>query len=236
MVDHQPDGRSAHPAWVGLAIDGPALDLPGHATGTPVTIVPDVASFLALLEHGRPRVVLLGAPPAGPAETEFVARERRRRHGLRIVQLAAPDAVETRMRALRLGFDEALPTSISSTELAARLTLLDERARERPARTLRVAEACDLDLVAHELRRDGAIVHLRPKEFELLSVLAAHPGRAYTRRQLLDRAWGHDHDGDPRTVDVHVRWLRSKIEPEPDRPAHLVTVRGVGYRLDPPGR
>ena len=65
-------------------------------------------------------------------------------------------------------------------------------------------------------------------------MLAAHPGRAYTRRQLLDRVWGPDQVGDPRTVDVHIRWLRSKIEPQPDRPTHLVTVRGVGYRLDPP--
>jgi DNA-binding response OmpR family regulator len=64
-------------------------------------------------------------------------------------------------------------------------------------------------------------------------MLAAHPGRAYTRRQLLDRVWGQHHDGDPRTVDVHVRWLRSKIEPRPDTPVHLATVRGVGYRLDP---
>ena len=67
-------------------------------------------------------------------------------------------------------------------------------------------------------------------------MLAAHPGRAYTRRQLLDRVWGHDHDGDPRTVDVHVRWLRAKIEREPARPVHLVTLRGIGYRLDPPDR
>ena len=64
-------------------------------------------------------------------------------------------------------------------------------------------------------------------------MLAAHPGRAYTRRQLLDRVWGHDHEGDPRTVDVHVRWLRSKLEPQPDAPVHIVTVRGVGYRLIP---
>ena len=66
-------------------------------------------------------------------------------------------------------------------------------------------------------------------------MLAGHPGRAYTRRQLLDRVWGADHDGDPRTVDVHVRWLRSKIEAEPGHPVHLVTIRGIGYRLDPPG-
>lgn len=60
----------------------------------------------------------------------------------------------------------------------------------------------------------------------------AHPGRAYTRRQLLDRVWGPDQVGDPRTIDVHIRWLRSKIELQPDHPVHLVTIRGVGYRLD----
>jgi DNA-binding response OmpR family regulator len=91
-------------------------------------------------------------------------------------------------------------------------------------------------MAAHELRRGGAIVHLRPKEFGLLATLAAHPGRAYTRRELLDRVWGSGHGSGPRTVDVHVRWLRSKIEPDPEHPLHLVTVRGVGYRLDPPRR
>jgi len=75
-----------------------------------------------------------------------------------------------------------------------------------------------------------------PSEGELLAMLAAHPGRAYSRRQLLDRVWGHDHEGDPRTVDVHVRWLRSKLEPRPEAPIHIVTVRGVGYRLDPEPR
>jgi DNA-binding response OmpR family regulator len=106
--------------------------------------------------------------------------------------------------------------------------------RARPATSLPIADGFELDLVAHELRLDGRSVHLRPKEFQLLALLAAHPGRAYSRRQLLDRVWGADHGGDPRTVDVHIRWLRSKVEPRPDQPVHLVTVRGVGYRLDPP--
>ena len=106
--------------------------------------------------------------------------------------------------------------------------------RVRPSTTLPIANGFELDLVAHELRLDGRSVHLRPKEFQLLALLGAHPGRAYSRRQLLDRVWGSDQVGDPRTVDVHVRWLRSKVEPQPDRPVHLITVRGVGYRLDPP--
>ena len=215
---------------------GPARARPPIAGGDGVRVVPDVETFVSLLERARPRIALLGTPPGGPTETELLARERRRRHGLRVVQLAAPEAVDARLDALRLGFDDALPSSIEPAELAARLVLLEERARARPERTLPVADGCELDLLAHQLRRDGRLVHLRPKEFDLLAVLASHPGRAWTRRQLLDRAWGHDHDGDPRTIDVHVRWLRSKIEAEPERPVHLLTVRGVGYRLDPPGR
>lgn len=116
------------------------------------------------------------------------------------------------------------------------MTLLEERTRPRHDTLLVVTADTELDLVAHEVRRAGALIHLRPKEFQLLAMLAAHPGRAYSRRQLLDRVWGPHHDGDPRTVDVHIRWLRSKIEARPDAPSHLVTVRGVGYRLDPSPR
>jgi len=235
MVQQRPGTPPASFEWLALATDGPALELPELA-GSGAIVVPDVESFVALLERGRPRIALLATPPGGPPETELLARERRRRHGLRVVHLAAPEAVEARLDALRLGFDDALPSSIAPDELAARLTLLEERARARPDRTLPVADGCELDLVAHELRRDGHLVHLRPKEFDLLSVLASHPGRAWSRRQLLDRAWGSGHDGDPRTVDVHIRWLRSKIEPRPEAPVHLVTVRGVGYRLDPDSR
>ena len=218
-----------------MAVGGPALELQAITGSSSVRVVPDVETFVTLLEQTRPRVALLDTPPGGPAEIQLLARERRRRHGLRVVHLAAPEAVEARLDALRLGLDDALPSSIEPAELAARLTLLEERARARPERTLPVADGCDLDLLAHQLRRDGQLVHLRPKEFDLLAVLASHHGRAWTRRQLLDRAWGHDHDGDPRTIDVHVRWLRSKIEAEPEQPVHLLTVRGVGYRLDPQG-
>jgi DNA-binding response OmpR family regulator len=172
--------------------------------------------------------------PAGGPDLEAVIQERRRRSSLRVVHLAPARAVDDRLRALELGFDESLPTTIAVTELAGRLDLLERRARPRPGTAVPITDGCELDLAAHELRRDGRTVHLRPKEFQLLSMLAAHPRRAYTRRQLIDRVWGADHEGDPRTVDVHVRWLRSKIEPFPDEPRHLVSVRGVGYRLDPP--
>jgi DNA-binding response OmpR family regulator len=163
-----------------------------------------------------------------------MVRERRRRPKLRIVHLAPDDAVDARLAALRLGFDESLSATIEPLELAGRLTLLDERAHATAGARLSIDDDLEIDLVGRSLRRDGELVHLRPKEYALLTMLASHPGRAYTRRELLDRLWGHGHDGDPRTVDVHVRWLRSKIERDPSSPIRLVTLRGIGYRLDPP--
>jgi DNA-binding response OmpR family regulator len=80
------------------------------------------------------------------------------------------------------------------------------------------------------VRRGGKYVALKPKEFELLRFLARHPGQVFTREQLLDHVWGHGFVGENRTVDVHVRWLREKIEASPSEPALIETVRGVGYR------
>lgn len=218
------------PGWIGLAVDGPLLALADRAR-----IVGDVATFMALVDQARPRIAVVSEPPASVELLDWLAHERRRRPRLRIVHLAAEDAVDARLDALRRGFDAALPSTIEPDELNGRLTLLDESAHPASGTAIEIAAGLELDLVAHQLRRDGATVHLRPKEFQLLAMLAAHPGRAYSRRQLLDRVWGQEHDGDPRTVDVHIRWLRSKIERDPSRPV-LVTLRGIGYRLDPPER
>jgi DNA-binding response OmpR family regulator len=156
---------------------------------------------------------------------------------MRAVLVAPPAAVEARLDALARGFDDALATTVPLDELIGRLAWHDARSRLRfaTAGVLRFGDGFELDTSAHELRRLGDVVHLRPKEFGLLALLAAHPGRAFTRAELLDRVWGSPRGGG-RTVDVHVRWLRSKIEPDPDRPMTLVTVRGVGYRLDPTPR
>lgn len=221
-------------AWLVLAVDGPALELEGHAPREAVRVLADPRRFRDVLLAERPRIVVCVEPPAGHEDLELVARERGRRASLRIVHLAPPDDVEARLCALRLGFDGALSATVPAVELAGRLAWLASRAKAQGAnaRVIAITDEIELDLVAHELRRGGKAVHLRPKEYGLLALLAAHPGRAYTRRQLLDRIWGHDHDGGSRTVDVHVRWLRPKVEADPDWPVHLVTVRGVGYRLD----
>jgi DNA-binding response OmpR family regulator len=226
----------ARPSWIALADGGAVGRLPSAADPRVLRATADPAVFASLLSAVRPRIAILATPPAGQLDIELTLRERRRRPSLRVILLSHPDAIDDRLDALRAGVDEALPDTIDPAELVARITILEERARSRHDTILTVTDDATIDLVAHEVRRAGDLVHLRPKEFQLLAMLAAHPGRAYSRRQLLDRVWGHDHDGDPRTVDVHVRWLRSKLEPRPDAPVHIVTVRGVGYRLDPSQR
>jgi DNA-binding response OmpR family regulator len=221
------------PAWIALADGGPLIGLGQVSGARTFQSTADPVAFTTLLRTSRPRIVILGTPPAGRGELNVALHERRRRPSLRIVVVCPSEAIEDRLTALRAGVDEAHPDTMDPSELVARLTILEERTRARHETVLAVTDDTELDLVAHEVRRGGDIVHLRPKEFQLLAMLAAHPGRAYTRRQLLDRVWGPGHAGDPRTVDVHIRWLRSKLEPQPDAPNYLVTVRGVGYRLDP---
>jgi len=223
-------------AWLVLAHHD--LDLPSQIGPDRIQVVRDPETLRWLLELGTPRVVACAEPPADRATVAFVAEERRRRPSLRAMHLAPPEAVDSRLAALEAGFDDSLPTSTPLLELVGRLRWLDPASRVRgpgPA-LLPVAAGLALDPVAHVLRRGASTVHLRPKEYGLLALLASHPGRAYSRRELLDLVWGIDRSGDSRTVDVHVRWLRSKIEPAPDLPVYLVTVRGVGYRLDAPVR
>jgi DNA-binding response OmpR family regulator len=221
------------PSWVALAEGGPVARLTGNIGMRTIHATAHRAEFAQMLRSARPRIAIIGTPPAGADDLAAALQERRRRPGLRIVVVSPSDAISERLDALRAGADEALADTIDPAELGARLAILEERARARHETVLQVTADTELDLVAHEVRRAGSLIHLRPKEFQLLAMLAAHPGRAYSRRQLLDRVWGAHHDGDPRTVDVHIRWLRSKIEPRSDAPIHLVTVRGVGYRLDP---
>ena len=91
-----------------------------------------------------------------------------------------------------------------------------------------------VDLAGHRLLRDGEPVPLKPKVFELLAFLVRHPGQVFSREQLLEQVWGYDYAGETRTVDVHVHWLRTAIEPDPAAPTLLQTVRGVGYVLRRP--
>jgi two-component system response regulator RegX3 len=233
ITDRSIGGQST---WVAFVDDILAARIAAVAGDARLRITSGASAFASTLVHERPRIALVAKPPACPDDLTTAARERRRRSALRLLYLSPPDDIDGRIAALKLGFDEALPVTLDARELVGRIRWLEQQARPGGATELTVADGIVLDTVAHELRNDERHIHLRPKEYQLLALLAAHPGRVYTRRQLLDRVWGPGHIGDPRTVDVHVRWLRSKMEPRPDAPVHLVTVRGVGYRLDPDPR
>lgn len=237
-ADSRPVTPRPRVSWLVLATDGPAVGLAAERPGTVVRLVSEPRRFRDLLLAERPLLVVVAQPPAGSEDLALVAEERRRRPGLRAVHLAPPAASEMRLAALALGFDDALTTDTSVSEVAGRIALIEERARVRVGTRvlLPIGDDMALDLAARELRCTDSLIHLRPKEFGLLALLASHPGRVFTRRELLDRVWGPEHPTGSRTVDVHIRWLRSKIEPDPNLPVRLVTARGAGYRFDPPSR
>lgn len=231
------DERRPESTWLVLAADGPAVGLADTIPGVAAVVVADPARFRDLLGTLRPSVVVCSRPPAALGDLQSVIDARRRRASMRAVLISPPDAVDARLDALAEGFDDALASTVPLSELAGRLAWHDARARAQTARDmlLQFGDGLELDLAAHELRRHGQIVHLRPKEFGVLALLATHPGRVHSRAELLRRVWGTT-SGSSRTVDVHVRWLRAKVEAHPDRPVTLVTVRGAGYRLDPTPR
>jgi DNA-binding response OmpR family regulator len=183
---------SSFPTWLALSDGGPVADLASIVGARTIQMTTDPLLFADLLRSARPRIAIISTPPAGPADIAVALHERRRRSTLRVVLISPPLAIAPRLDALRAGADEALADTIDPTELGARLALLEERARPKPSTVVIVSSDTELDLAAHEVRRSGTLVHLRPKEFQLLSVLASHPGRAYTRRQLLDRVWARD--------------------------------------------
>jgi DNA-binding response OmpR family regulator len=211
-------------------------ELRERAPGVEVEAVALEALVGHVARHHPEVVVVAGRPLDGVVETLHALRAARR--DLRLILVTSDEASDLRLRALEAGVDDALPP-IPVEELAGRLAIAARRragqgrATRRPSR-LAVGAGIELDLQRRELLRDGRWVHLRPKEAGLLELFVRTPGRTLTRDVILGRVWGPGHRGDPRTVDVHVRWLRDKIESDPRHPERLVTVRGVGYRLDPP--
>lgn len=203
---------------------------------TGIATVSRGSTFVRLLHELQPMLAVVWCPPAAPTELRAAAAERRSRPALRLMFINDAADVAGRLDALALGFDEALPESIDPIELAGRARLLIDAGRQGSDldRRIPIADDVELDLIGRRVRRAGSDIHLRPREFALLAVLASDPGRVFSRADLLDRIWGASYAGGPRTVDVHVRWLRAKIERDPARPTHVITIRGTGYRLDPP--
>jgi DNA-binding response OmpR family regulator len=161
-----------------------------------------------------------------------VCRSLRRSSDVPIVMVTARTDTHDVVAGLEAGADDYITKPFQPKELSARIRALLRRARpaEGGRRHLRFG---DLEVVPEEgvVRRGDEEVHLTKTEFRLLCELASSPGRVFSREQLLERVWGYDYFGDGRLVDVHVRRLRTKVEGDPANPRHVVTVRGLGYKL-----
>jgi two-component system alkaline phosphatase synthesis response regulator PhoP len=149
-----------------------------------------------------------------------------------ILMLTARGEEVDKVIGLELGADDYVTKPFGRRELLARVHALLRRVETTPPDEVLVSGDLAVDFKRREVQRDGKPLELKPKEMELLIHFLRNRGRAFSREQLLREVWGYDFFGDSRTVDVHVSWLRQKIEPDVRKPVRLLTVRGVGYRFE----
>ena len=200
--------------------------------GYQVVTAADGESGVEVARAERPDLVVLDLMLPGLDGFE-VCRILRREMTAPILMLTAKTEEVDKVVGLELGADDYVTKPFSMRELLARVRALLRRAEAPPAEAkVLTAGNLQVDLRRREASRCGQALVLKPKEFDLLVFLLRNRGRAFTREQLLNQIWGYDFAGDTRTVDVHVSWLRQKIEDEPGKPTRLLTVRGIGYRFE----
>lgn len=208
--------------------------------GYQVEIAEDGLSALEIARRIQPQLIVLDIllPKLDGFE---VCRILRNETDVPIMMLTARDDEIDRILGLELGADDYITKPFSMREFLARVKALLRRIKRiqdntgsKVVPTDQIMRFGDLviDPVRHEIRLNDKPLHIKPKEFDLLVFLAKHRGKVLSREMILKRVWGWDYVNDTRTVDVHVRWLREKIEANPQEPTRIVTVRGVGYRFD----
>ena len=223
--------------------------------GYRVTTAADGLSALRQVAEQPPDLMVLDLMLPGMDGVE-VCRRLRRHTQLPVIMLTARDQEVDKIHGLRIGADDYVTKPFSSRELVARIEAVLRRHASLPDRVEPVdlaglapgsasgagtppvaleAGALRLDLAARQAWRGGSPLNLSPKEFQLLWVLMLHEGRALSREELIASVWGDDFMGDLKTLDVHVRWLRAKIEPDTNTPTYIHTVRRFGFRFGRPG-
>jgi two-component system OmpR family response regulator len=203
----------------------------GYNTATAV----DGAEALDVARREKPDLILLDVMLPKLSGFE-VCRILRKEMTVPILMLTAKTEEVDKIVGLEIGADDYMTKPFSMRELLARLSAMLRRAEmaaqpEAKSKSLKVG-GLEIDAARHQAFFKGGPLELSPKEFELLLFLARNKGFVFSREQLLDKVWGYDYAGETRTVDVHIRWLRQKIETDPAKPKHLLTVRGAGYKLE----
>lgn len=201
--------------------------------GYETAVADDGLAALAEFERAGADLVLLDLMLPGLPGTE-VCRELRQRSSVPIIMLTAKDSEVDVVVGLELGADDYVTKPYSTRELLARIRAVLRRRVDDDEVDDGVLEAggVRMDVDRHQVTVDGREVAMPLKEFELLEMLLRNAGRVLTRGQLIDRVWGADYFGDTKTLDVHVKRIRSKIEADPSNPTLLLTVRGLGYRFE----
>jgi DNA-binding response OmpR family regulator len=209
--------------------------------GYEVYTAADGRAALDIARREQPDLLVLDVMLPGLDGFE-VCRVLRQEMSVPILMLTARDEEVDKVVGLEIGADDYMTKPFSMRELLARIKAQLRRVRLTREETTAAGGVVEgekvtvgdltIDLARHEALLDGEPLSLKPKEYELLVFLARNRGMVLSRDLILERVWGWDYGGGSRTVDVHVRWLREKIEPDPSSPTRIVTVRGVGYRLE----
>ena len=205
--------------------------------GFEVAVCPTGPDAIESFDRSGADLVLLDLMLPGLPGSE-VCRTLREKSNVPVIMLTAKDSEIDKVVGLELGADDYVTKPFSSRELVARMrAVLRRRGDSADGAEASVMESgpVRMDVDRHVVTVRGDHVQLPLKEFELLEVLLRNAGRVLTRMQLIDRVWGADYVGDTKTLDVHVKRLRAKIEADPAIPRHIVTVRGLGYKFEPVG-
>lgn len=202
--------------------------------GFKVTAAYSGGGLLDRIRAERPDLVILDIMLPGE-DGLTICREIRKESNLPIIMLTAKDSETDKVLGLELGADDYITKPFSPRELIARVRAVlrrssGEESAETKKQVLKVRDLM-LDGERHLVTLNGRELDLPPKEFELLRILMENPGRVLTREYLLETIWGYEYIGETRTVDVHIRRLRQKIEPDPSQPVYIETVHGFGYRI-----
>jgi len=220
IVDDEPDIVE----FVDYSLRREQFDV-GHASDGP--------SALRRVREYLPDLILLDLMLPGMPGTD-VCKAIRQTSNVPIIMVTAKDSEADKVTGLELGADDYVTKPFSVRELVSRVRANLRRVRPQvvaPADEVLAVGPVRMDVARHEVTVRGEVAALPPKEFELLEAFLRRKGRLLTREFLIEEVWGADYYGDTRTLDVHVKRLRRKVEPDPHRPTHLLTVRGLGYKF-----